>query len=199
MRIPKHALILMLLLWPAASRAQDCKVRFSVAYSDGTDLQVGLTADQTKLWQHDAEKRYKGLCLDTEKPDYLIYWTQNVAGDALVQSAVRDINRSKVVAPSTSQRFGPENSTLRIIANPGVREMAYYYVLDLSKQPPEVVRKGTGSQDRPAEANRSTRSSGGTSTVRGSQEVNAGDLSRTIADPVAAMKGALDWLKKKSG
>jgi hypothetical protein len=193
----RYVLALILLLWPAAGRAQDCKIRFSVAYSDGKDLQVGLTADQTKFWQHEAEKRYRGLCLDVEKPEYLIYWTENISGDVVVQSAVQDLNRVRRAAPSTTQRFGPEGSTLRVLPNPVVREAAYYFVLDLSKQPPEVIRKGTGSQDRPAETSKSSRVSGGTATVGRSQEMNAGDLSKTIADPVAAMKSALDWLKKK--
>jgi hypothetical protein len=196
---PKYALALILVLWPAASRAQDCKIRFSVAYSDGKDLQVGLTADQTKFWQRDAEKRYKGLCLDTEKPEYLIYWTEDVSGDVLVQSAVQDLNRVKRSAStSVTQRYGPEGSTLRVLPNPVVREAAYYFVLDLSKQPPEVIRKGAGSQDRPAETSHSSRVSGGSATVGRSQEMNSTDLSKTIADPVAAMKSALDWLKKKT-
>jgi len=198
MKPSKHALSLILLLWPVASRAQDCRIRFSVTYADGKDLEVGLTADQTKFWQHEAEKHYKGLCLDTEKPEYLIYWTEDMSGDVLVQSTVQDLNRYRRAAASTGiRRYGAEGATLRVLPNPIVREAAYYYVLDLSKQAPEVIRKGVGSQDRPAETSRSSRVSGGSATVVRSQEMHAGDLSKTIADPVAAMKNALDWLKKK--
>jgi hypothetical protein len=198
MKSPKYALAVILLLWPTVSRAQDCKIRFSVAYSDGKDLQVGLTADQTKFWQHEAGKRYKGLCLDEEKPEFLIFWTEATAGDVLVQSVAQDLNRVRRAASATSIRhYGTEGSTLLVLPNNVVREAAYYYVLDLSKQPPEVIRKGAGAQDRPAESSRSTRISGGSTTVAHSHEMNTADLSKTIADPAAAMKSALDWLKKK--
>jgi hypothetical protein len=49
--------------------AQDCKLKFSVAYSDGKSIQVGLTPEQKKMWDHDAAKKFKGLCLDDKAPD----------------------------------------------------------------------------------------------------------------------------------
>ena len=57
----QKAFVLTFFLAAAAlsAAAQDCKLKFSVAYSDGKTIQVGLTTEQKKLWDHDAAKKFK--------------------------------------------------------------------------------------------------------------------------------------------
>jgi len=49
-------------LAPTLSRAQGCKIKFAVVYNDSEKLQIGLTPEQKKMWDHDAPKKFKGLC-----------------------------------------------------------------------------------------------------------------------------------------
>jgi hypothetical protein len=46
-------------LAPTLSSAQDCKIKFAVVYNDGEKLQIGLSPEQKKMWDHDAPKKFK--------------------------------------------------------------------------------------------------------------------------------------------
>jgi hypothetical protein len=35
-------------------------------------MQVGLTPDQKKMWDREAGKKLKGMCLDDKNPDYTL-------------------------------------------------------------------------------------------------------------------------------
>jgi len=216
----RYGLFLISIFLSAPSWAQDCRIRFSIGYSDGKKIQMGLTHDQTRFWQRDSEKVYSGLCLDWTKPSYAIIWTESLSGEGAVESVVQELNRITTVAPSkpnksvgqldaaerntlggmdpvTVGRLSRDPSSTIVVSNQMVHEAAYYYILDLSKQPPAVVRKGIGERYRPIQPTKSTAQSRGNTAVETGQESNPSDFATTIADPVAAVKNALDWLKKK--
>jgi hypothetical protein len=198
MHIPSLGLLVLLLFFPLASPAQDCKARFSVAHSDGKTIQPGLTAEQTKFWQQNGEKKYKGICLDEEKPQYLILWTEDLANGQISQAITDDLNRVRRAPSSTGIRNqGTEKASVNAISSASIHETAYFFVFDLSQDPAAMLYKGKGETARPLLATQSSRNSRGSTVVQGNEQVNASDFSRTIADPVEAMKNALEWLKKK--
>ncbi|MGH9714924.1 MAG: hypothetical protein ACRD5M_16645 [Candidatus Acidiferrales bacterium] len=138
MRILKFGPLLIFLLWPTTSGAQDCKLRFSVAYLDGKSLQVGLTPDQKKFWTHKGAVQYPGLCLDDLKPDHLIIWMRGTPDEEIAQSAARAFKRA---------RDGKGSAKTQVVATqtgepitPGVP--GYYWVFDLSGDSTEIIFKG---------------------------------------------------------
>ena len=181
-------------------RAQDCKVKFAVAYTDGKEIQPGLTQDQKKYWDKEGAKKYKGMCLDAGKPDYVVLWAVGVTGKELAQVAVANFNRNQETGESTTatrQTYWSRTSTsddrsltgaVYVKDWSGLRGKAGYWILDLSKNPAVTVREGQAYQDVPM----------GTNTRAGQGErINAEDVASTIPDPVAALENALKWLKKE--
>src|SRR5215472_5634438 len=71
---------------------QDCKLKVSVAYTDGKDLQIGMTPEQKKMWDHDGPKKFKGMCMDDQAPAYIILWNQGLTGSELAKASIDSIN-----------------------------------------------------------------------------------------------------------
>jgi hypothetical protein len=200
MRLPVLCLV-PLLVFSSVVSGQECKLKFASGYTDGKGIQVGLTEDQKKFWDHDGAKKFKGVCLDQQSPDYLILWTYGLTGGEIQQSAVNGFNRGRATGQSstgaasntgsskestTDSRWTASNVFIRPSAV--VRAKADYWILDLSKQPPAMIRKGQGSRDVPA----------GTGAMnRPGQAANASDVASTIADPAVALENALRWLRKE--
>jgi hypothetical protein len=170
--------------------AQECKLKFSVAYNDGKALQVGLTPEQKKLWDHDGAKKFKAMCLDAKEPNYIILWSDGLDGAELTKASINQFNILKTTgeyAATTIDLHGSLTATtLHIRPTSMVRAKTDYLVLDTAKTPYVVVRQGQGYQDVPQGA-----------ANRPGQKVNAEDIASTIADPVAALENALKWLKKE--
>jgi hypothetical protein len=194
----KSLLIFILLIAaPSYSAAQDCKVKFSVVFTDGKVLKVGLTAEQKKLWDRDGAKKYKGICLDPAKPDYVILWTEGISGGEAVDGAVDQVNRGRSTGQSTTMQLGsprydsPGNSPgwissdMVLVPSGVVRGKADYAILDVSKNPAQTVHKGMGYQDVPAET-----------INQPGQATDEADFASTIADPSDALEKALKWIKK---
>jgi hypothetical protein len=95
MKTFKFALLIVPLLWLGTAGAQDCKVRFAVAYLDGGTMQVGLTPDQAKFWQRNSTMRYAGMCLDEQKPGYLIMWVRRAPDERTAQMAVQAFQKAR--------------------------------------------------------------------------------------------------------
>ena len=183
-----------------AVSAQDCKAKFAVAYTDGKEIQPGLTQDQKKYWEKDGAKKFKGICLDLGKPNYVILWTVGTSGKELAQVAVANFNRNQETGESTTatrQTYWSRTSTSDERALTGavslrdwssLRGKAEYWILDLSKDPAAKIREGQGYQDVPG---------GNNTRVGQGEKIGADDLASTIPDPVAAMENALKWLKKE--
>lgn len=181
------------------AQAQDCKVKFAVAYAEGKQIQPGLTQDQKRYWEKEGAKKFKGMCLDLAKPDYVVLWAVGVSGKELSQVAIANFNRNQETGESTTatrQTYWSKTSTsdersltaaVYLKDWSGIRGKAEYWILDLSKDPAVMVREGQGYQEVPAGIN--TRAGQG-------EKVNAEDVASTIPDPVAAMENALKWLKK---
>jgi hypothetical protein len=171
------------------SPAQDCKLKFSVAYSDGKSIQVGLTPDQKKFWDHDASKKFKGLCLDENSPDFIILWNQGLNGAELAQSSV---DRANVIlstgqTPTTTTAQASVTSAYHYVRpSSQVRGKAVYLILDTSKKPYPTIHQGEGYQDVPRDVKTGI-----------DRSVNASDVASTIADPTAALENAVKWLKKE--
>lgn len=176
-------------------------MKFAVAYTDGKEVQPGLTQDQRKYWEKEGAKKFKGMCLDLAKPDYVVLWAVGVSGKEFAQVAVANFNRNQETGESTTatrQTNWTRTSTSdnRALTGAvylrdwsGIRGKANYWVLDLSKNPAATIREGQAYQDVPGTSN---------NTRAGHEEkVNAEDLASTIPDPVAAMENALKWLKKE--
>jgi hypothetical protein len=169
--------------------AQDCKLRFSVAYSDGKSIQVGLTPEQKKMWDHDAAKKYKSLCLDEKSPDFIILWNQGLNGAELAQTG---IDRANVILSTgqtpttTTAQASVTSAYLYVRPSSQVRGKAVYMILDASKKPCEVIHQGEGYQDVPRDVKTGV-----------DRSVNAADVASTIPDPAAALENALRWLKKE--
>jgi hypothetical protein len=172
--------------------AQTCKVKVAVGYTDGEKTEIGFTAEQKKLWEHEGAKHYAGFCLDAREPNYLILWTEGLTGGEQEKAALDRFNRGRATGQNTSTGPGtpvnaPEWTSSRAIIRPsqGVREKAQYWVLDRSKTPPIVVKQGTAYQDVPM----------GRVNQPG-QSVKTSDLASTISDPAGALENALKWIKK---
>jgi hypothetical protein len=171
------------------SSAQDCKLKFSVAYTDGKTLQVGLTPDQKKMWDHDAAKKFKGLCLDDKTPDFIILWNQGLNGSELAQSSV---DRANVVLSTgqnpttTTTQASVTSAYLYVRPSSQVRGKANYFILDTSKKPYVTIHQGEGYQDVPRDVKTGI-----------DRSVDTSDLASTIPDPAAALENALKWLKKE--
>jgi len=63
------AVIGTVVAFAGAVRAQDCKAKFAVGYTDGRKMQTGLTQEQRKYWDKEGAKKFKGMCLDFAEPD----------------------------------------------------------------------------------------------------------------------------------
>ncbi|SRR5216683_1391566 len=188
----KIGIVLAGLLLAATADAQSCKVRIAVAYTDGKETHVGLTAEQQKFWDREGAKHFAGFCLDAKDPNYLILWSEGLSGNELTKSSIDQFNRGRATGQNTTTgNTTPINSpnwaSGRALIRPSqqVREKADYWVLDMSAAPPAVVRQGTGYQDVPM----------GKANQPG-QSMKTSDLASTIADPAAAMENALKWIKK---
>jgi len=181
-------LALFLAASPFLSPAQECKLKFSVAYSDGKTIEVGLTPEQKKMWDHDAPKKFKGMCLDDKTPDIIILWNQGLTGSELAKASVDSVN----VVLSTGQR--PTTTTTNssvtsayhyVRPSSQVRGKADYFILDTSKTPYAMIHQGEGYQDVPRDVKTGV-----------DRSVNTSDLASTVPDPAAALENALKWLKK---
>jgi hypothetical protein len=170
------------------SHAQDCKLKFSVAYSDGKSIQVGLTPEQKKLWDHDSAKKFKGLCLDENAPDFIILWNQGLNGSELAQTSIdrANVTLSTGQTPTTTTAQASVTSAYHYVRpSSQVRGKAVYLILDTSKKPYPTIHQGEGYQDVPRDVKTGI-----------DRSVNASDVASTIADPTAAFENALKWLKK---
>ena len=183
-----RALILFLAVSALSSRAQECKLKFSVAYTDGKTIQVGLTPEQKKMWDHDGAKKFKGMCLDDKAPGFVILWNQGLNGAELGQTSVDQFNTVRSTGQSNATLDAPfvTSSTFYVHPSSQIRGKANYSVLDTSKKPYVPVHQGEGHQDVPQ----------GTQNSPG-QTINTSDLASTIPDPVEALANALKWLKKE--
>ncbi len=179
--------------------AQDCKLKFSVGYTDGKQIQPGLTPDQKKYWDAEGSKKLKGMCLDYAKPDYVILWSVGVSGKELLEIGVANFNRNQETGEATTamrQTYWSKvntsddrmlTATTYVRDSSAVRAKADYWILDLSKSPAPIIRTGQGYRDVPARM--------GVVAGQG-DKVNAQDLSSTIPDETVALENALKWLKK---
>ncbi|GEM_PF-3259385 len=168
--------------------AQDCKLKFSVAYTDGKTIQVGLTPDQKKMWDLDAPKKFKGMCLDDKAPEFIVLWSQDLNGAELAQTSVDHANvlLSTGETPTTTTAQASMTSAYHYVRpSSQVRGKALYYVLDTSKKPYPLIRQGEGYQDVPRDVKTGVDNS-----------VSAADIASTVPDPVEALSNALKWLKK---
>jgi hypothetical protein len=186
----RKALVVSLLILCAAllTPAQDCKLKFSVVYSDGQSMQVGLTQDQKKMWDRDATKKYKGLCLDDKAPDIIILWNQGLNGEELVKASMNRFNTlyAEGTYGATAATYGSVASAhIAVRADSEVRGKANYYLLDNSQKPAAMIHQGEGFQDVPI---------GNSTRKRGA--ITPEDAASTIADPTEALSNALKWLKK---
>jgi hypothetical protein len=180
--------------------AQDCKVKFGVGYTDGKQIQPGLTPEQKKYWETEGSKKLKGMCLDLAKPDYVILWSVGVSGKELLEVGVANFNRNQDTGESTTairQTYWNKvstsdnrslNATTYVRDSSAVRAKADYWILDLSKSPAPIIRTGQGYRSVPAGM--------GVAASHG-EKINAQDLSSTMPDETAALENALKWLKKE--
>jgi len=187
----RRFLVVALLLCSAAllAPAQDCKLKFSVAYTDGKDLQVGLTQDQKKMWDHDGSKKFRGICLDDKTPDYIILWNQGLNGSELAKASVDQANVTLSTGEYINTRVTNSSVTSAyhyVRPSSQVRGKALYFILDTSKKPFPMIHQGEGYQDVPRDVRKGV-----------DQAVDASDLASTIPDPVEALSNALKWLKKE--
>jgi hypothetical protein len=181
-----------LLIGCLTANAQTCKVKIAVVYTNGKDMQIGLTAEQQKFWDRDGAKHFPGFCLDPKEPNYVILWSEGLSGSELTKSSIDQFNRGRATGQNTSTGSttpinSPNWASGRALIRPTqqVREKADYWVMDMSTTPPSAVRQGTGYQDVPM----------GRANQPG-QAMKTSDLASTIADPAAAMENALRWIKK---
>jgi hypothetical protein len=180
--------------------AQECKLKFAVAYTDGKNTQVGLTDDQKKFWLKDGPKKFKGLCPDANKPDYIILWSEGMSGGELAQSSVDAFNRGRSTGQTaslggtaSSEKTSTTDtrwtdSTVIIGQSALVRAKVDYWILDTSKTPYAMIRKGQGYRDMPSNM--------GVANNPG-EKASSADMASTIADPAVALENALKWLKKE--
>jgi hypothetical protein len=171
------------------AQAQDCKLKFSVAYTDGQAIQVGLTPDQKKMWDHDGAKKFKGLCLDDKAPDYIVLWNQGLNGAELAKASVDHANVTLSTGEyiNTTVSNSSVNSAYHYVRpSSAVRGKALYFILDTSKKPFPMIHQGEGYQDVPHDVRKGV-----------DQSMDASDLASTIPDPVDALSNALKWLKKE--
>jgi len=171
-----------------------------VAYTDGVKIQPGMTPEQRKYWDKEGAKKFKGMCLDFTKPDYVILWSVGVVGKELVESGVGNFNRSRETGQATTLQnpTGSDkttttdsrwtDSTLYIRSSGQVRAKADYWILDMSKTPAPVIRTGQGYRQLP---------NGMAVASSPGEKVNAADMSSTVADETEAIENALKWLKKE--
>jgi hypothetical protein len=93
------ATVTMALCSVAAGRS--CKVKFAVVYTDGKNVVVGLTPEQQKLWEGEGAKHYKGFCLDTEEPQIVILWSENLSGVEQTKGRIDAFNQRRALGEST--------------------------------------------------------------------------------------------------
>jgi len=168
--------------------AQGCKLKFSVVFNDGENLQVGLTSHQKKMWDHDSAKKFKGMCLDDTAPDIIILWNQGLNGSELAKASVDHANviLSTGETPTTSTSNHSVTSAYHYVrASSQVRGKANYYILDTSKKPYPMLHQGEAYQDVPRDVKTGV-----------DRSVNNSDIASTIPDPTGALENALKWLKK---
>jgi hypothetical protein len=114
------ALLLCAAAFAGALRAQECKAKFAVGFTDGKGVQSGLTTEQRKYWEKEGVKKFKGMCLDFAKPEYLILWSVGLSGKELAESGVGNFNRARetgeattMVNPTTSDKMSTTDSRCR--------------------------------------------------------------------------------------
>lgn len=201
MRVPALALLFVASQLPAA--AQECKLRFSLVYREGKDFQVGLTPEQKKFWDSKA-KNYKGMCLDTQNPRYVIVWSESVvdqfdrapaASSAALKNPVKpetnamDWREWLIWLQSQSQSSGTDPRQTQVL-----RAKADFWIFDASKSPSPIVHKGEGSREAPQDPSRRPRGQEPNTPQSQKNNLNA---TVTISDPTVAMENALNWLKKQ--
>ena len=168
--------------------AQECKAKFTVVYTDGKDLQVGLTTEQKRMWDHDGPRKFKGICLDDKAPDVIILWNNGLNGSELAKAS---LDRANVILstgqnPTTTTTQASVTSAYHYVRpSSQVQGKANYFVLDTSKKPYAVIHQGQGYQDVPMDVKSGV-----------DRSVNTADVASTIPDPVDALENALKWLKK---
>ncbi|HUL34851.1 MAG TPA: hypothetical protein VL128_13285 [Candidatus Eisenbacteria bacterium] len=184
MRANLFAAVLLISASALSTHAQECKLKFSVAYTDGKSIQVGLTSEQKKMWDHDSPKKFKGMCLDDKSPSFIILWNQGLNGSELAQTSLDNFNSART---TDAKNNGPTagSATFYVVPSRQVRGKAIYFILDTSKKPYPLLHQGEGYQDVPQ----------GTQNSPG-ETLSTSDLASTIPDPVDALSNALKWLKK---
>jgi len=134
------------------SSAQECKIKLAVVYNDGEKLQIGLTPEQKKMWDHDASLK---ACARTIKiPTISFCGAKVLCGAELTKVGLDHFNnlRSTGEIPggnSNVKNFSLMSTTIRLRPSGQVRARTDYVVLDTSKSPYVIVRQGQGYQDVP--------------------------------------------------
>jgi hypothetical protein len=185
------ALSIFWLVAAPALRAEDCKLKFSVARNDGKALRVGLTPEQKKFWGHDAAKKFNSMCLNDKEPNFIILWSDGLDGAELAKASIDHFN----VVRSTSEYAETDinlhgslsANTVYFRQSSAIGAKAEYLIFDAAKNPYVVIRQGQGYQDVTLSPHAN----------QPGQKVKAEELASTIADPAAAMENALKWLKKE--
>lgn len=188
MRVKHFAALFFISSCVLSTHAQDCKLKFSVAYTDGKSVQIGLTPEQKKMWDHDGPKKFKGMCLDDKSPNYIILWNQGLNGSELARASVDQANEVLATGqmPTTTTAQASVTSAYHYVQpSSEVRGKALYFVLDTSRKPYPVLHHGEGYQDIPRDVRTGVDNS-----------VTSSDFASTVPDPVDALSNALKWLKK---
>jgi hypothetical protein len=98
------ALVLCMFFVSTLVEAQQCKVYFTVIYSD-SHLPGGgmatMSPNQKKWWEKKGMKKYPGVCYDPSKATYSVVWWKETVGDNYVAKNVVD-PRFNVTVHSTS-------------------------------------------------------------------------------------------------
>jgi len=182
-RALKFAPLLILLLCSADVRAQDCKIRFAVAYLNGNTLQVGLTPEQLRFWRHNGPAHYPGLCLDDQKPDHLIIWMRGTPDEGAARAAALSFRRTHGEEALIETRASAVQGGGAAPAG----AQGYYWLFDLSKNPAAIVDRGEPLIFRHGEA-------GGTSIDPRGHDLTPNTVA--VIDDIQAIKLPLDKLKK---
>lgn len=183
-------LILLLVSTTPFLYGQDCKLRFSVAYTNGKNIHVGLTSDQRKMWSHAAAEEFKGLCLDDNAASFIILWGQGPESPELSKMAIDQCNAIRLTPKPNANVKTPDttsSATPSGYESSPPRGRANYFILDASRQPCSLVHRGDGYQPVPIH----------TGTVIDYHPVDVSDPALTTPDPVEALFNALKWLKKE--
>jgi len=194
-RAAAFSLFALAMLSPHVAVAQqDCSLRFAVVYSEGKQMQVGLTADQRKFWEREAS-HFNRLCLDPQHPDFVIVWSQSIVDQ--FDRAPSQLNASAKPAAKPElnsldwrewllwlQSESLPDETNGHSPSQVLREKAEFWIFDVRRSPSPVVYKGEGSREVPQ------------GTAKPNQTNAKLQAPVTVADPTIAMENALKWLRK---